>query len=37
MYPMQESVNNDIEIPAGRACGDYCKVESVINDIMRGA
>ena len=37
MYPMHESVNNDIEIPAGRACGDYCKVESVINDIMRGA
>jgi hypothetical protein len=37
MYPMQESVNNDIEIPAGRACGEYCKVESVINDIMRGA
>ena len=36
MYPMQESVNNDIEIPAGRACGEYCKVESVINDIMRG-
>jgi hypothetical protein len=36
MYPMQESVNNDIEIPAGRACGDYCKVEAVINDIMRG-
>ena len=37
MYPMHESVNNDIEIPAGRACGEYCKVESVINDIMRGA
>ena len=37
MYPMQESVNNDIEIPAGRACGDYCKVESIVNDIMRGA
>ena len=36
MYPMHESVNNDIEIPAGRACGDYCKVESDINDIMRG-
>jgi hypothetical protein len=37
MYPMHEGVNNDIEIPAGRACGDYCKVEAVINDIMRGA
>ena len=37
MYPMQESVNNDIKIPAGRACGDYCKVESIVNDIMRGA
>jgi len=37
MYPMHEGVNNDIEIPVGRACGDYCKVESVINDIMRGA
>jgi len=37
MHPMTESVNNDIEIPAGRACGDYCKVEAVINDIMRGA
>jgi len=37
MHPMHEGVNNDIEIPAGRACGDYCKVEAVINDIMRGA
>ncbi len=37
MYPMNESVTNDVEIPAGRACGEYCKVESVINDIMRGA
>ena len=37
MYPMHEGVNSDIEIPAGRACGEYCKVESVINDIMRGA
>ena len=36
MHPMHEGVNNDIEIPAGRACGDYCKVEAVINDIMRG-
>ena len=37
MHPMSEGVNNDIEIQAGRSCGDYCKVESVINDIMRGA
>ena len=36
MHPMHEGVNNDIEIPVGRACGDYCKVEAVINDIMRG-
>ena len=36
MYPMNEGVTNDIEIPAGRACGAYCKVESVINEIMRG-
>jgi hypothetical protein len=35
MYPMQESV--DKTQPVGRTCGDYCKVESVINDIMRGA
>ena len=37
MHTMHEGVNNDIEIQAGRACGDYCKVEAVINDIMRGA
>ena len=35
MYPMQESV--DKTQPVGRTCGDYCKVESVINDIMRGS
>ncbi len=34
MYPMNESVNKDL--PAGRTCGDYCKVEAIINDIMRG-
>ena len=33
MYPMNESVDN---IQQGRTCGDYCKVESIINDIMRG-
>ena len=37
MYPMQEGVNNGIEIPVGRACGEYCKVETIVNDIMRGA
>ena len=35
MYPMHESV--DKTQPVGRTCGDYCKVESVINDIMRGS
>ena len=35
MYPMQESV--DKTQPVGRTCGDYCKVESIINDIMRGS
>jgi len=34
MYPVNESVNK--EIPSGRTCGEYCKVESIINDIMRG-
>jgi|TARA_R100000030_G_scaffold46356_1_gene35031 hypothetical protein len=33
MYPMNESVDNTQQ---GRTCGDYCKVESIINDIMRG-
>ena len=35
MYPqgMNESVDNSV----GRTCGDYCKVESIINDIMRGS
>ena len=37
MHPMSEGVTNNIEIPAGRACGDYCKVESIVNDIMRGS
>ena len=34
MYPMNESVDKDL--PAGSTCGEYCKVESIINDIMRG-
>ena len=33
MYPMSEGV----EPVHGRTCGDYCKVEYIINDIMRGA
>jgi hypothetical protein len=35
MYPMQESVDKTKVV--GRTCGDYCKVESIINDIMRGS
>ena len=35
MYPINESV--DKEPVVGRTCGEYCKVESVINDIMRGS
>ena len=35
MYPVNESVDKTPVV--GRTCGDYCKVESVINDIMRGA
>ena len=34
MHPMNESVDKDL--PAGRTCGEYCKVDSIINDIMRG-
>ena len=33
MHPMKEGV----ELIEGRTCGDYCKVEYIINDIMRGA
>ena len=35
MYHVNESVDKTAVV--GRTCGDYCKVESVINDIMRGA
>ena len=35
MYPVNESVDKTPVV--GRTCGDYCKVESVINDIMRGS
>ena len=33
MYPMNESVNKDV--PVGRTCGEYCKVEHIVNKIMR--
>ena len=33
MYPMSEGVDKI----QGRTCGEYCKVEAIINDIMRGA
>mgnify|MGYP005721797979 FL=1 len=32
MYPVNESVDNTQD----RTCDKYCKVESIINDIMRG-
>ena len=35
MYPMNESV--DKKPVLGRTCGEYCKVEAIVNDIMRGA
>ena len=34
MYPMNESVDKNVTV--GRTCGDYCKAESIINDILRG-
>ena len=33
LHPIKESVEKVV----GRTCGDYCKVESVINYIMRGS
>tara|TARA_B100000575_G_scaffold294501_1_gene310881 strand:- start:1726 stop:2331 length:606 start_codon:yes stop_codon:yes gene_type:complete len=33
LHPIKESVEKVV----GRTCGDYCRVESVINDIMRGS
>ena len=33
MHPLKESVDKQLE---GRTCGKYCKVESIINDIIRG-
>ena len=35
LHPTNESINESKVV--GRTCGDYCKVESVINDIMRGS
>jgi len=35
MHPMNESVEKTKVV--GRTCGDYCKVESIVNDIMRGS
>jgi hypothetical protein len=34
LHPANESINESKIV--GRTCGDYCKVESIINDIMRG-
>lgn len=31
LYPMNESVD-----PSARVCGDWCKVESIVHDILRG-
>ena len=33
MHPLKEGVGKQ---PEGRTCGRYCKVESIINDIIRG-
>ena len=35
MYP--QGMNESVDKSVGRTCGDYCKVESIINDIMRGS
>ena len=35
LHPTNESINESKIV--GRTCGDYCKVESIINDIMRGS
>ena len=35
MHPTNESINESKIV--GRTCGDYCKVETIINDIMRGS
>ena len=33
MHPLKEGVEKQ---PEGRTCGNYCKVEAIINDIIRG-
>lgn len=35
MYP--QGMNESVDKSVGRTCGEYCKVESIINDIMRGS
>ena len=35
LHPTNESINESKIVD--RTCGDYCKVESIINDIMRGS
>jgi len=35
LHPTNESINESKIV--GRTCGDYCKVESIINNIMRGS
>ena len=35
LHTTNESINESKIV--GRTCGDYCKVESIINDIMRGS
>ena len=34
LYPIKEGVEH--KVVEGRTCGKYCKVESIINDIIRG-
>ena len=34
LYPIKEGVEH--KVIEGRTCGEYCKVESIINDIIRG-
>jgi len=34
LYPMKEGIEH--KVTEGRTCGRYCKVESIINDIIRG-
>ena len=36
MHPAGVNESVDKKVTMGRTCGDYCKVESIINDIMRG-